>query len=125
MKTFKQFDESERQDLATKLLNRELYCCMTQEVDFMLNQSYENDSPITFDDIKNYYPETSGDGEEEPPEIYEWWAVSVWLGEKLDNAAECVIESYGKTFWGRQCTGQAIKLDSVIQHIAVEYCQNW
>ena len=51
------------------------------------------------------------------PEIYEYWAVSSWLAEKLKERGEIVIDSY-PDIWGRQTTGQAIKLDGVIRSIA-------
>lgn len=56
----------------------------------------------------------------EPQEVYEWWAVTTWLGEKLKAKGEPVIELYGKSLWGRCCTGQAILLDSVISKICEE-----
>ena len=57
--------------------------------------------------------------ESEPQEIYEYWIVSSWLGEKLRQAGEPVLErSCSGWIWGRTCTGQAIYLDSVIRDIA-------
>lgn len=50
------------------------------------------------------------------PEIYEYWAVSNWLGVKLKDQGEIVIDAY-PTIWGRCTTGQAILLDSVIVKI--------
>jgi len=58
--------------------------------------------------------------EEEEQEIYEYWIVSSWLGEKLRAAGEPVLErAYLGWIWGRACTGQAIYLDSVIRKIAM------
>jgi hypothetical protein len=55
--------------------------------------------------------------QEEPREIYEWYAVSSWLGEKLEEKG-CVVFQHGlTTIWGRETTGQAILLDSVISEI--------
>lgn len=53
-------------------------------------------------------------------EVYEWWAVTGWFGDKLKGHGEIVIESYGKSYWGRCCTGQAISLDGVIGTICYE-----
>lgn len=55
-----------------------------------------------------------------PPEIFEWWAVSNWFGEKLKARGEVVLDCWGKSYWGRQTTGQAISLDFVIASIAKE-----
>lgn len=54
------------------------------------------------------------------PTIYEWYAVSDWLGKKLSQYGEVVIDAYGKRYWGRQGTGQSIILDSVIEQIAYD-----
>lgn len=52
------------------------------------------------------------------PEIYEWWAVSVWFGEKLAEQGCVVLPSYGKSYWGRETTGQSISLDECVSAIA-------
>ena len=57
------------------------------------------------------------DDYEEPLEIYEYWIVNDWLGDKLKAYGEVVNDFLGFTIWGRCCTGQAILLDSVISHI--------
>jgi len=54
------------------------------------------------------------------PEVFEWWLVSDWFAQKLDQEGECVLEEFGCSWWGRQCTGQAIKMDHVIGQIAEE-----
>lgn len=51
------------------------------------------------------------------PEIYEFWSVSGWLGEKLKSAGEHVFDYFNHTIWGRCTTGQAILLDGVIRGI--------
>lgn len=56
---------------------------------------------------------------EQIQEPLEWWKVSSWLGEKLYDHGEPVIQ-YGGGFpwiWGRCCSGQAILLDYVISQI--------
>jgi len=58
-------------------------------------------------------------GEGEYTEIYEYWAVTKWLAEKLKEKGEVVFELWDFHVWGRQTTGQAIKLDPVIQEIAL------
>lgn len=54
-------------------------------------------------------------------EALEHWVVSEWLGEKLAEAGEIVGEFAGFTIWGRTCSGQAIFLDGVIEHIYNEW----
>jgi predicted RNA-binding Zn-ribbon protein involved in translation (DUF1610 family) len=55
--------------------------------------------------------------EAEPQEIYEYWIVTPWLGKKLRDKGEPVLERSGGWIWGRTCTGQAILLDWVIHAI--------
>ena len=52
---------------------------------------------------------------EDQQEIYEWWFVSEWLFNQLQQTGEPVINSDYGYLWGRTCTGQAIFLDSVIR----------
>lgn len=54
-------------------------------------------------------------------EVYEYWAVSTWLAEKLQEAGERVDTDFaGLNVWARTTTGQAISMDAVIRKIAVE-----
>lgn len=62
----------------------------------------------------------NGDAEQEPKEIYEWWAVSAWLADKLSEKGEAMFDGPDCKIWGRCATGQAIALDHVIQTIASE-----
>lgn len=55
--------------------------------------------------------------EEEPQEIFEWWVVSDWLADKLEEAGEPILKSDYETWWGRTTTGQSISMDYVIQNI--------
>ena len=54
-----------------------------------------------------------------PHEIYEWWLVSSWLAEKLSQFGQPIFETPYGTWWGRTCTGQAIKLDHVMMEIII------
>lgn len=55
-------------------------------------------------------------------EIYEYWLVSNYLGEKLEARGESVVETdfFHQPIWGRATTGQAIRMDGVIKAIALE-----
>ncbi|WP_293862419.1 hypothetical protein [uncultured Alsobacter sp.] len=51
-------------------------------------------------------------------EIYEHWAVSSWLADKLESRGERIDRDFaGLIVWGRTTTGQAILLDGVIRDI--------
>lgn len=187
----KEYDSwsSKNQSILDSLVNREVYCCMTSEVEYILSKIQENDDDnpfteedyckmyvpycsecessygfeeMTVEDLKEEWFERSDEdyvcpvcgfthetlieaidccgadtnvyrcqecgkifNEDEynnldtkPEEIFEWWAVSSWFGEKLAEQGCVVIESYGKSFWGRTTTGQAISLDGCIFNIA-------
>lgn len=189
------------QRILDKLVDREVYCCMTSEMEYMLSRIWQNDDNNPFDesdyenllvkccsecdsscgfeeltvsdlneeDIEKSYGyidaiDDYGDGfacpicgavfqsakqakeccdkteivykcqncgkllnEEEYEqldtrceEVYEWWAVSKWFGEKLAEHDCVVIESWGKSYWGRSTTGQSISLDGCVIDIAKE-----
>jgi hypothetical protein len=51
-------------------------------------------------------------------EVYEWYRVSSWLAKRLDDVGECVLDNAYGEWWGRQCTGQALIMDGVLQKVA-------
>ena len=56
-----------------------------------------------------------------PREVYEHWALSQWLGEKLAAHGERVdFDFAGLVVWARTTSGQGIAQDGVIQRIAEE-----
>lgn len=55
--------------------------------------------------------------EPEQQEIYEWWAVTPYLAERLSQVGEPLLENDFGRWWGRTCTGQAISMDRVIARI--------
>lgn len=50
-------------------------------------------------------------------EIIEWWLVSDWLAEKLDEHKESIVSDGNNHYWGRKTSGQALKMDEVIHNI--------
>lgn len=51
-------------------------------------------------------------------EVYEFWAVSTWLAEKLQAQGERVDTDFASlNIWARTATGQAIGMDGCIQRI--------
>jgi hypothetical protein len=63
--------------------------------------------------------------EPSPQDIFEWWLVSDWLAEKLQEFEQPVLTTDYGAWWGRTCTGQAIKMDYVIRKIveATDYAK--
>ena len=103
-------NNKEKQEQAIRLIEKHVFqnLCLTAE------KMLEENPDLLFE-AKNY-KEDKETGEY--PEIYEYWAVSKWLGDKLKEKGEIIFEMLDFIVWGRQCTGQAIKLDEVIQEIA-------
>lgn len=58
--------------------------------------------------------------ETEPAEIFEWWAISQYLFEKLKDLGYCVVDAGSCYIWGRTTTGQAVLLDHCISKICAE-----
>ena len=86
----------------------------------------EPDSPIidyeyeTKEELINYYfDDMNWDINDYRSEVFEHWIVTSWLGKKLQEHDETVVEDVlGISYiWGRTTTGQAIHCDCVIQQI--------
>jgi len=75
-------------------------------------ESYDYDELLELAYAFNFEPE--------PQEIYQWWIVSDWLADKLEQHGEPVLRNNFGVWWGRTCCGQAIESDGVIQDIAKE-----
>jgi len=52
------------------------------------------------------------------PDTLEFWTVTSWFAEKLEEYGETCVYVHGLHVWGRCCSGQAIMLDGVIEDIA-------
>lgn len=58
-------------------------------------------------------------------EVFEHWAVSPWLAEKLEAEGEKVDKDFaGMNVWARTCTGQSISSDGCIQRIHAAMVQS-
>lgn len=67
----------------------------------------ENEFFVLEESVKEKHQERSDESE-----IFEWWLLDCdWTAGKLIQAGEKVLKNEYGTWWGRQCTGQAIKLD--------------
>ena len=146
----KQLTEIERQERNGKFVANEIYCCQSMLVEGMLEKEvfdygdienlYEYRCPEcdygsieqeTFDNGKitdehpNYkcpYCEKTLETlpDETAQEIYEWWVCSDWMIGKLRALGEPILSNDYGDWWGRCGTGQAIKLDNVIDRILEE-----
>lgn len=57
----------------------------------------------------------------EAAEIYEWWLVTDWLADKLEEAGKPILRAANCAWWGRTCTGQNIILDGTLQEVAKQF----
>lgn len=114
------------QEELRSFVDREVYVCHSMLVDHLLEKGIFSCEDITnlqkseqqlLDD--GYTQEQIDDGAVDTPdhEILEWWLVSNWLIERLEDEGEPVLKTDYGNWWGRTCTGQAILLDSVIEKI--------
>lgn len=186
------YDSPKNQNIIRKLVDREVYCCMTSEVEYMLPRAEQedDDNPFTredyeesfhfrvkcdkcgaldsydeieFSELKNDDFPITEDGtyecpmcgreyteladareccsyedevfkcsdcgsilsksdynllDSEPATVFEWWAVTKGFGEMLKEQGCVVIDAWGKSYWGRETSGQSIALDGCIIQIA-------
>lgn len=112
--------EIEKQQQGEKLVEKHIIHRASLLMDEELKRN-----PEVLEEAENYFPvDENGKRDDENgeyPEIMEFWIVSDWLADKLKDWGEVVFELYDFKIWGRQATGQAIKLDNTIQEIAEEY----
>jgi hypothetical protein len=98
-------NEEERE----RLVKREVLCnasCLVQ--DLMGQEKY-------WEDLAELFGQEDEDGN--VPEVFEYWIITPWLGEKLKAHGELVTKFLDLTIWGRQTTGQRIYIDGVIGDI--------
>lgn len=107
----KSFTNAEWQEQCGKFVSLHIEHCQSSLVDDLLREGRYD-----FSDITNYKEDKEGSF----PEIYEWWLCDDWLLDKLEAKGECILRNEHGDWWGRQCTGQAIKMDSVIEDIVKE-----
>lgn len=81
----------------------------------LLNDCSEDEAEAIQDEIQ-----ALEDLQSEPQEVYEWWAVTEYLFERLKAQGEPVLEYANMYIWGRCTTGQAILLDYSITKICAD-----
>ena len=75
--------------------------------------------------VQEFYNDGYGDRSDIEVEPLEFWLVSAWLHGKLEDHDEPVAIINGLHIWGRCTTGQAIKMDWVMQAIAQEQIEKY
>lgn len=50
--------------------------------------------------------------------VYQWFRVTPWFCERLREAGEVVLDNNYGNWWGRQCAGQSLIMDGVLQRVA-------
>ena len=130
---FNKVDQSILQDIAGQLVSNHVRSCQSMlvhelmEKEILYPDHYEN-LFMSDERIKEYHNVSTDEEVEEIRnngsdinEVYEHWLVSDWLLEKLKEQEEPILETDYETWWGRTCSGQAIKLDYNIQELAYQY----
>lgn len=84
-----------------QIVDQEVYVCQTSLVEELLSHEL-----IYYDDIINLY-----DDDDEPQEVFQWFAVSDWLAVQLEEMGYPIIRHDLGTWYGRTCFGQALYMD--------------
>jgi len=130
---FNKVDQSILQDIAGQLVSNHVHACQSMLVHELMERSI-----LTCDDYENFFMSEAKikayhnvttneevqelrDNGSDINEVYEHWLVSDWLLDKLREQEEPILETDYAVWWGRTCSGQAIKLDHNIQELAYQY----
>ena len=136
-------DNGIAQDITREFIRPHIFRNQSHLVTDLMEQETEG---FYYDDIENQYLtdeemikyhlhdiEPNGDSEKitvdmlddfrlnNPKEIFEWYLVSDWFRDRLEEINEPTIDNNYGEYWGRCCTGQAIYLDYNIQELAYEW----
>lgn len=88
-----------------------------------MKQQYDSDDhnmPLDIWICESCNHTTNDEPDTEMQEVYEYWFVSKFLAEKLEEKGEVIIKEFNHPIWGRCTTGQAIFLDGVMGNIGEE-----
>jgi len=66
----------------------------------------------------SYRASVDEEGEEVDIEALEFWIVTDWMSNQLEQSGELVGEFLGLRIWGRTTSGQMISCDHVMEEIA-------
>lgn len=84
--------------------------------EYFADHGIDEDRSIALDDVDRLREIVRDNAE--PAEIFEWWAITSWLAKQLTAIGEPVLDNGHGFWWGRTCTGQAMKMDGTLQRIA-------
>ena len=84
-------------------ISKQIYKLSNELGSSLFEEAYEDGN------ISNFEPDEDG----WCPEVMQWWIVSDWLAEKLDNDGQVVMYAKGETFWGRCGCGYDVNCDLV------------
>lgn len=111
--TQKEEVQEELQSLVDRLNDFETYEIEEEYFSYLTAGTYKAEQLSKIEEELSEIEDLEGDY----IEVYEWWAVSNWLAEKLEEKGEIVAYTGMTCIWGRGTTGQAILLDYVISEI--------
>lgn len=112
-----------KQRICRDFVRENIYCCMTDIMNDLIDAE-----KVDYLSLLDKYASKNSDRESEEQseydryevDVFEWWAVDNYLATKLEEHGELVCWDYMVPIWGRQCCGQAIYIDSVIEEICAE-----
>lgn len=90
------------------IIKNEVYCLANTLIEYYLKEHYEllMESPFLCDH----------------DEIFQFWLISRWLSEKLEEQGETVFSIDSITYvWCRKSCGQALHLDTCFLNMKVDY----
>jgi len=96
-------------EITERIVRNEIYLCQSSLIEKCFEQNL-----FSIEDIENLNNAKT----DEYQEIFEWWAISNWLADKLKEHQEPILDNDYGTWWGRTCTGQAIAMDYAMEKIA-------
>ena len=97
----------DKQKALGEFIDRHIFLEQTMLIEHLISNGVSGFD--LFEDVENF---RIGD-----TEIFEWWIVSSWLANRLKELDEPILKNDYGIWWGRTSTGQAIKLDGVIEEI--------
>ena len=86
------------------------------EIDLLDEDNADDELEIRKKDLQDKIEDLDG-ASETYVEIYEWWIVSDYFAEQLEQHKHIVISDGANHYWGRRTTGQAILLDHIVSVI--------
>lgn len=98
----------ERFEKSERIVRNEVHACVSNMMDDLLKmgEGYQETN-----DWQEWLDEAVSKSWHSAGEVFEYWLISDWLGEKLTARGHVVMDTSQGKVWGRQTTGQGIALD--------------